>query len=460
MDSAPTGDDVFLKANKLHLEGKFTEAEALYDQILSQNHDNAGLLATIGTLYLAMGKSGLAINLLHQSMANAANKAPEVLSNLGLAYKYSGQTEKALKYMEKAANAKDATPETLATYGSMFIESGQAAKALNILDRALKGNPKLALAHWNKSLILLEEGRWSEAWDAYEHGFNCKMRIDRKYGDIPVWDGTPGQTVWVYGEQGIGDEIMFASMLPDMLKTNKVILECHQRLVTTFEKAFGIPCYGTREDKEIAWPAEHKIDARISIGSLGKFYRRTAESFPGTPYLKADGVERGRKMRVGISWTGGQKAGRVLKRTVPLSWWRSILNNDCEFVSLQYTDCEAEIEALERSGYNIKQYPEIKAHDYYETAKIVKSCDLVISVCTSVIHLAGALGVPCWVLTPKNPAWRYQNKGRMPWYQSVRLYRQPEAEQGAWAPVVERVGLDLSDLIASKRQIHETEMAA
>jgi hypothetical protein len=152
-------------------------------------------------------------------------------------------------------------------------------------------------------------------------------------------------------------------------------------------------------------------------------------------------------MRVGISWTGGQKAGRVQKRTVPLSWWKSILSNDCEFVSLQYTDCAAEIEAVERGGVTIKQYDEVKAHDYYETAKLVKSCDLVISCCTSVIHLAGALGVPCWVLTPKHPAWRYQESGRMPWYRSVRLYRQPETESGAWVPVLERIGLDLSDTL-------------
>lgn len=460
MDSAPaiapsSGDEIFQKANQLHLDGKFQEAEQIYDQILSQNHDNAGLLATMGTLYLSMGKPGLAVCLLQQSMEKSKTKPPEVMANLGIAYKHTGQIDKAIKYMEKAATSKDATPETLSTYGAMFIESGEPEKAIKLFNKAIAGNPKLALAHWNKSLILLEEGMWDQAWDEYEWGLKSGMRIDRKYGEIPYWDGTNGQTIWVYGEQGIGDEIMFASMLPDLLRHNTVILECHQRLVKLFERSFGhmgVICYGTREDKEISWPDKHMIDARISIGSLGKFYRRSAESFPGTPYLKADGVDRGRKFRVGISWTGGMKSGRVRKRTVPLSWWKSILNNDCEFVSLQYTNCEAEIEAVERSGYSITQYPEIKAHDYYETAKIVKSCDLVISCCTSVIHLAGALGVPCWVMTPKHPAWRYQNSGRMPFYKSVRLYRQPEKDVGAWAPDIERIGLDLQDLIASRNK--------
>ncbi len=82
---------------------------------------------------------------------------------------------------------------------------------------------------------------------------------------------------------------------------------------------------------------------------------------------------------------------------------------------------------------------------------MVKSCDLIITVCTSLVHLAGALGVPTWVMVPKHPAWRYQNSGPMPFYRSVRLYRQPAAEDGAWLPVVQTIGLDLSDLLAAKK---------
>jgi ADP-heptose:LPS heptosyltransferase len=121
-------------------------------------------------------------------------------------------------------------------------------------------------------------------------------------------------------------------------------------------------------------------------------------------------------------------------------------------VSLQYTDCEDEIAVVEALGYQIKQFPEVKAHDYYETAKLVQSCDLVISVCTSVVHLAGALGVPCWVMTPFAPAWRYQHKGPMPWYRSVRLYRQPDERADSWIPVVQRIGLDLEDLLNERRE--------
>ncbi len=264
----------------------------------------------------------------------------------------------------------------------------------------------------------------------------------------------------VYGEQGIGDEIMFASMLPDLLKTNKVIVECHKRLKPLFERSFPeITFYGTREDAEISWPYDHDdLEYRIAIGSLGQFYRRSVESFPGTPYLKADPLlPASRKLRVGISWTGGQKQGRIETRSVPLTWWGSILDNDCEFVSLQYTDSEAEIEVTERAnGYTIEQFPQVKMQDYMETARLVASCDLVISVCTSVVHLAGALGVPTWCMVPSKPAWRYGVAGKLVWYRSVRLYRQPRPDAGRepdWMPVVERVGADLADLVQQRQQM-------
>ena len=245
-------------------------------------------------------------------------------------------------------------------------------------------------------------------------------------------------------------------MLPDLLKTNNVVFECYHRLETLFKKAFpSTLIYGTREDKEVNWAYNHKIDYRIPIGSLGQYYRRSREAFPGTPYLKADALPKAEKFRVGISWKGGgAKLGRVQKRSIPLSWWKPILSiPGIEFVSVQYGNGKAEeLDLVETLGYQIKRMDEyVDATDYYETAKLVASCDLVISVCTSVVHLAGALGIPCWVMTPKWPAWRYQNTGGMPWYRSVRLYRQPEATQEAWFPVIARIGMDLEELVDKRK---------
>ena len=445
------GAAMFEEANKLNLEGKLDEAANLYDAMLTQNPDNAGLLATMGTVLMKQGKTGLAIALLHR----AAQKQPasDILSNLGLAYKYSGQHEKALEYINMALK-DDPSAETLNSYAGLHINVGTPDIALKYADKALELRPEYEMAHWNKSISLLELGRWDQAWDEHEHGFAAHMRIRRNIDDKPYWDGTEGKTIAVYGEQGLGDEIMFASMLPDLMAKNNVILECHPRLQTLFEKAFpGIPIYGTRDQTEITWHNGHDIDYSVSIGSLGKWFRRTRESFPGTPYLKADPLPRDEKFRVGISWTGGLKQGRVAVRSIPLAWWRPILDMpNVDFVSLQYTDADAEIDVANSNGYDIKKAPEAKAHDYYETARLVASCDLVISCCTSVVHLAGALGVPCWVMVPNKPAWRYGVSGGMPWYRSVRLYRQPQGDASAWKPVVERVAFDLSEHLGARQQ--------
>lgn len=451
---ADKGDELWKRAQALHLEDKFVEAEEIYAQLLEQNHDNAGLLATLGSLYLQVQRHGLAIHFLEAAVAKGLKQA-DVYTNLGLSYNQSGQRDKAKVYFE-ASIKDDPTPEALANYSALFVESGENEKCVALCERAIEGNKELSLAHWNLSLSLLSDGVWERGWDEYEWGLKAvKCREDRKTIDVPMWNGEPG-TVLLYGEQGLGDEIMFASMLPDILKTNKVVFECHKRLETLFKKSFDLPIYGTREAHENTWAEAHKIAYRLPIGSLGKFYRRSRESFPGVPYLKADALPKGNKFRVGISWTGGgAKMGRVIKRSVPLSMWKTILNvPNVEFVSLQYTDCKDDLDLMGALGYSINVMDDYARNiDYYETARLVASCDLVISVCTSVVHLAGALGVPCWVITPRWPAWRYQNQGGMPWYRSVRLYRQPEPKPDAWRPVIERIGLDLDDLVNEEKKV-------
>ena len=451
---------IFEQANTLNEQGKYQEALELYDQVLTQNHYNPHLLAAMGTILAREQKTmGMALMMLHlaiDKMPKGQKVPQEFYANLALAYRQSGQTEEAIKYLEIALKIEK-TPLVLTNYGNFFVEQGNPQKAIEILSEAITLDPSVDLTHYNMSLALLETGQWDRAWDEYEYGeVPGGMRAARDYGGKEKWRGPvvePDKRVCIYGEQGLGDEIMFASMIPDVLKTNDVIFDCHPRLQTLFEKSFpGLKCYPTRKDSELFWPDAEPFDRRFAIGSLGKWYRRSKESFPGTPYLKADPLlPKGEKLRVGISWTGGRSSQRIARRTVPLSWWESILNNDCEFVSLQYTDCEAEIKMVEeRQGFTIKQFSEAKDIEYYKTAQLVASCDLVITVCTSIVHLAGSLGVPTWVMTPKKPAWRYQASGPMPWYKSVRLYRQPAHEDSAWVPVVQRVGLDLSDYVSAQ----------
>jgi hypothetical protein len=454
---------ILVEAEQLYSEKKYEEAGRLYDQILAQNERHAYILAGMAQVFMhSSSHLGAAIALFRAAwdrFKEDGEKVPyELPMNLGITYKKSGQLDKARTWLMRALEIEE-TAASLSNYGQLFGETAEAEKGRPYLEKAVKLDPKEFIAHWNLALCLLmtahRDNHWAYAWDEHDHGqYEGGPRMKRKETKLPIWDGTKGKKVLVYGEQGIGDEIMFASMIPDMMKDAEIILDCHPRLATLFEKSFGIKCYPTRKDKEADWIEVEKPDAIIAIGSLGRFYRRDKADFPGTPYLKADAAPKGDKFRVGISWTGGRLTQRVAKRTVPLSWWDSILMNNCEFVSLQYTDgAQAEIDALRaKLGHDVRQEPAATAQDYYELAKFVKSCDLIITVCTSLVHLAGALGVPTWVMVPKHPAWRYQSSGPMPWYKSVRLYRQPEAESGAWIPVVQQIALDLSDLLAKREQ--------
>jgi len=454
MQKVDRGDDLWAMAQELHVADRFKEAEDIYTKLLEQNHDNAGVMAALGSLYGQTERFGLAIHFLEAGIKAAKNDLPDAWTNLGHAYQKSGQRAKAIQAYERSIS-KNPTKTAMVNYAAMFVECGQDDKCMELCERAIAIGDS-DVAHWNLGIALLANGKWERGWKEHEHGLKLEnMRPDRDLTGAPLWDGKAPGAIHVTGEQGIGDEIMFASMLPDLMKTNKVVLECYPRLETLFRKSFpDAAVYGTRDKEEVTWAGDHKIEHRIAIGSLGQFYRPTVGSCPGTPYLKADPLlPKGEKLRIGISWIGGgAKMGRVAKRSVPLPWWKPILDfKDVEFVSLQYTDANEDLELVRGMGYAIKEYDEVKAQDYYETARLVASCDLVITVCTSLVHLAGALGVKCWVMTPKYPAWRYQNSGHMPWYRSVRLYRAPFEGSEGWMPVIHKIAMDLESLSSRPR---------
>ena len=293
---------------------------------------------------------------------------------------------------------------------------------------------------------------YSAGWPDYETRLQSAELSPRPRRYIR-WDGASpaGLTLLVYGEQGLGDEIMFASCLPELIRAGaRCVIECNPALQRLFARSFGgAVVYPAARDKSVP---DHihalGIDAEIAIGSLPLLYRRSAADFPAhRGYLRAD--ERrltawrerlaglGDGLKIGISWRGGTHASRAPLRSIALEQWLPILRlRGARFVSLQYTaDAQHDIDALrERHGIEITHWPEAIA-DYDETAALVSVLDLTMSVCTSVVHLAGALGHPVWVLAPKHPEWRYGCAGEtMPWYPSAHVLRQQRA--GEWADVI------------------------
>ena len=346
--------------------------------------------------------------------------------------------------------------------GIALQDVGRLAEACADYERALALQPEYPLAGFHRGLARLLTGDFERGWEDYEER-RLSADFPGRSSSLPQWDGSPltGRTILVCGEQGLGDEIMFASMLPQVIDAAKhAVLECDPRLLKLFSRSFpAATVYAAAPDRR-SQPsvAGHSIDVEAYGGSLPRFFRRKPEDFPRhNGYLKADPARveywRGRLaalgpgLKVGISWSGGVRKTRQPLRSIPLDHLALILRvPGIRPVSLQYTAGAAEEAAAfgASQGLRIEHWQEA-IDDYDETAALVCALDLVISVCTSVIHLTGALGRPAWVMAPFSPEWRYGFSGStMRWYPSVKIVRQPAF--GEWEPVISTVATDLRQL--------------
>lgn len=378
--------------------------------------------------------------------AAAAERDPasyEALYCLGLAHHKLHDPQRALSSYQLAMRIRPDDAELHDARGSACQELGNLDEALGAYERALALRPDYAPARFHRALAWLLLQDFERGWPGYE--------LRRSAADgasiaaaAPQWGGESlsGRTILLRMEQGLGDEIMFASMLPEMFAmAGHCIIECDPRLRALFGRSFpGATVFGALPDRSLPLRiARHDIAYEAHLGSLPLLLRRSAAAFPrGEGYLGADPlrVEHWRKRlaqlgpgpKIGISWTGGVRKTRRALRSIALPEWLPVLSTPgTRFVSLQYTpEAAAEAAALEeRHGVRIEHWPEA-IEDYDETAALVCALDLVISVCTSVVHLCGALGRPAWVMVPHSPEWRYGFSGdSMPWYASVKLYRAP-----------------------------------
>lgn len=448
-------------AENLRQRGELDEALRVCVNFMNDNFEHVPALTMAAHIMIDAGRLGMAQPLL--KLASTLEPDSSVIwNNLGLCYQEGSDLSEGEACFMRALERNPTDALALNNLAQLYVNTAQPQKAVHCAERALELDPDLADAHYNKGLAKLHLGEWEEGWKGYDYllGPNLK-RKERVYGRIPRWTGVKGLTLAAYGEQGIGDEISFASCIPDAAKENKVIVECDSRLTGLFRRSFGdmgVEVYGTRNDTAITWPAKHEIDASVAFGSLPRFYRNKDSDFTGKPFLIADPERRlqwralldslGGKMKVGIAWTGGLKNTGKHRRSLLIGDLMPILRQDATFISLQYKDAP-EIAQLEREhGIKIHHWPHaMQTKDYDDTAALVAELDLVITVTQAVVHLAGGLGVPCWTLTPKEPMWRYGLEGeKMPWYQSVKLYRQTKE----WDQVIADVATDLRKLTLNK----------
>jgi Flp pilus assembly protein TadD len=402
-----------------------------------------------------------------RAATEARPEFPLAWTNLAyVLHEYRSAFDEALSCTDEALRLQPDLMEAHCNRSMVMQALGRSEDALVACDAALAKDPAHPESRVNRSLALLMLGRFAEGWEDYQWRKNTYQCFRYRPFSVPEWEGedASGRTLLVYGEQGLGDEIMFASCFGELMsRSGHCVIDCHPKLEGLFRRSFpGATIHGgLQTDRDLSWvDGMPKMDAKVASGSLPMYFRRRLEDFPRHEgYLVADRervdrwrvrlAELGPGLKVGLSWRGGSKYTHRTVRSIDLERLLPVLQvPGVSFVSLQYTDCVEEVERLEREhGIRVHHWREA-LEDYEETAALTVALDLVISVQTAVVHLSGALGRPVWTLVSAAPEWRYQRRGEsMPWYPSVRLFRQEHL--GEWKPVI---GCVADELLAHTRR--------
>lgn len=394
---------------------------------------------------------------------------PVLLNNRADGWLKLGRLDRAEGDAREAVAADPGFAAGWNTLGSVLMAGGRAGDALDAFGQAVRADPAKdapsnAQARFNRSIALLTLGRLAEGWDEYEQGWAVPSgRFPRAGFPQPLWDGRPldGGALLVWGEQGLGDEVMFASLIPQLAEDGvRVVLDCDARLAPLLGRGLpnnqlGVTVVARTEPLAGRLTAPDVV-AQIPAGSLPRLMRRRIGDFAGRqpPFLKADpdrvaelrrrcgdGHGEGRRL-IGISWSSKNASVGHLRSIPPDRLARALdgaLDGapdrpEVKLVSLQYGDVAAEVAAAGVSDPGLDAWGDIDG-----LAALIAAMDLVVSVDNSTVHLAGGLGRPTWALLPHAADWRWmQERHETVWYPSVRLFRQDRP--GDWDGVLRDLG--------------------
>lgn len=426
------------RGSEAYRAGDLNEAMACFDAAVAGDVTNWRAAGAMGNVHLDAGRLGHAYLLL--SAAVRLDPNADTVSDLGRVLTHMGDWEAGLDLFEKAHEIDPTHIQAMNNAGLACVHVGRYDDAWDWFCKAspetggFLANEETAEVERNKAWVHLFRQDWERGWKAYDLGLGHGDRVKR-FGGVMPWSPLcdPDQPTVIYGEQGIGDEVMFASCLPDaMERLNKPIIETMPRLVGLFSRSFPTAqVYGTRYDRPPYWFDQIKPSFAASIGQLPGMFRNRQEDFPGKPYLTACSARRAavkgllapmpRKMKIGIAWKGGTAQTDFWDRCVDLNEMMGVLGQiDAEFISLEHTlSPDEEPELL---GVHVFPWLTHRDLDYDNTAALVSELDLVVAVPTAVAHLAGALGVKTIVMLNKHPAWRCGGP-TMPWYDSMEVMR-------------------------------------
>lgn len=439
-------DQLYQRALNLHHAGKLADAEGLYKTLLSYFPQQVEILSTLGIVLLQQGRSEAGIQQLKKSLSINPNQ-PAALYNMAVELQKLTLLDEALACYNQALRLNPQDINALINRGNTLKDLKKYQEAIASFESALALKPNIPSAHWNKALTHILLGEYEQGWSEYEWGWQCGERGEpRKYAQS-TWLGEEsiaGKTILIHPEQGFGDLIQFSRYVPILEKLGaKVILEAPVSLVELI-RSLSPSLIVIKAGETL--PA---FDIVCPVMSLPLALKTKLKTIPGhTPYLNVNSTKKQywqkklgekTKPRIGIVWSGSMTNSidnnLCARRNIPLAKLKPLFELPLEFHVLQKEIRPEDQPALESLNQLHSHQDELK--DFADTAALIQEMDLVISVCTSVAHLAGALSHETWVMLPYSADYRWMlNEKDSPWYPSIELIRSEKI--GDWSDVIDQ----------------------
>jgi tetratricopeptide (TPR) repeat protein len=441
------------RGNALMRLGRTADALADYDKALVIAPNDVPSLYNRGNALLALGRPAEALASYDRALVLQPALA-EAMANRGNALRSLGRFDEALTSYEAALDLRPTDPELLGNRGSALFDLGRDREAVAAFEAVLARAPQFAQARYNMALALLRQGDFAAGWPAYEARWDTPFFVPQRRGfTVPLWLGQgsitepiAGRTILLHAEQGFGDTIQFVRYLPQVAALGaKVLVEVPAELI---DLVSGFALDATVIARGATPPA---FDMHCPLMSLPLAFGTRPDTIPvPIPYLAAPAAKaehwRARLAavpgpRIGLVWAGRRTHDNDARRSLALPALDPVLAvNDYSFVSLQ-----KELNAADAAA--LAERPTIMplGHDlvsFADTAAAIAALDLVITVDTSVAHLAGAMGKPVWILLPYASDYRWlTERSDSPWYPTARLFRQ--AKSGDWTSVIAQTADEL-----------------
>lgn len=465
---SPRNAAAYVNRCKLHQRlGRLDAALADCDSAIAIDSRSAVAHLNRGNVLAALGSGDAAMSSYHRALALAPSIA-EAHFNIGNLHRRRAELDQAIAAYDQALATRPCYPEALCNRGLCQADLDHLPEALADYDQALRQKADHSQARYNRAFIYLKRGDLNDGWRDYEARFDPVAGSSRDVPHekhAPRWHGQEslsGKSILVYAEQGFGDTLQFCRYVPLLARLGaRVVLEVPAALaglLGALEGAESLVAHGA---------AAPPCDYSCPLMSLPLAFGTTLSSIPSqVPYLRADGervkvwgerLGEKRKPRVGLVWSGGHRPNQPevwavdRRRNLPIKQLQVLRDAPVQFISLQKGQpAEAELDSLQQQGWSGPPILTVAEHlhDFADTAALMTHLDLLISVDTSVAHLAGAMAKPVWILNRYDACWRWlEERPDSPWYPTASLYRQ--SQPGDWNTVLRAVAGNLKRLAAA-----------